>query len=60
MKSMQFFSFPAIVLVSLFCVSVRAAEVSLFDGKTLDGWKGKADLWSVKNGAMGQVNRVSV
>ena len=52
MRSMRLFSFLAVVLVSLFCVSLRAAEVSLFDGKTLDGWKGKADLWSVKDGAI--------
>ena len=52
MRSMRLFSFLAVVLVSLFCVSARAAEVSLFDGKTLDGWKGKADLWSVKDGAI--------
>ena len=52
MRSMRLFSFLAVVLVSLFSVSARAAEVSLFDGKTLDGWKGKADLWSVKDGAI--------
>ena len=52
MRSMRLFSFLAVVLVSLFCVSARAAEVSLVDGKTLDGCKGKADLWSVKDGAI--------
>jgi len=26
--------------------------VSLFDGKTLDGWEGFADLWSVKDGVI--------
>ena len=52
MRSMKLFSFLAVVLVSLFCVPARSAEVSLFDGKTLDGWKGKADLWSVKDGAI--------
>ena len=52
MRSMRLFSFLAVVLVSLFCVSAHSAEVSLFDGKTLDGWKGKADLWSVKDGAI--------
>jgi Domain of Unknown Function (DUF1080) len=25
---------------------------SLFDGKTMDGWKGRADLWSVKDEAL--------
>jgi hypothetical protein len=31
----------------------RAEEwESLFDGKTLNGWKGKSDLWHVKDGAI--------
>lgn len=33
--------------------SVQAGEwVSLFDGKTLDGWKGSEGLWSVTDGAI--------
>jgi type 1 glutamine amidotransferase len=33
--------------------TARAAEpVSLFDGKTLAGWKGKDGLWSVQDGAI--------
>lgn len=30
--------------------AVAADPVSLFDGKSLDGWKGRGDLWSVKDG----------
>lgn len=30
-----------------------AAPVSLFDGKTLNGWEGSPKLWSVKNGVIG-------
>src|SRR5271166_4494718 len=26
--------------------------IELFDGKTLDGWEGYEDLWSVKDGAI--------
>ena len=39
-------------------VAVTAADdgyVSLFDGKTLKGWDGNPDFWSVRDGAiMGQ------
>lgn len=29
-----------------------AKTVTLFDGKTLDGWRGREDLWSVDDGAI--------
>jgi len=33
--------------------SAQSAEgVSLFNGKTLEGWRGREDLWSVENGAI--------
>jgi hypothetical protein len=32
--------------------AARAESVSLFDGKTLAGWQGKAGLWSVVDGAI--------
>ena len=36
-------------------VTVTAADdgyVSLFDGKTLKGWDGNPDFWSVRDGAI--------
>ncbi len=32
--------------------SASAQEKSLFDGKTLEGWKGSPEVWSVKDGAI--------
>lgn len=32
--------------------SVSAQQQQLFDGKTLTGWSGNSDLWSVKDGAI--------
>lgn len=52
-----------IILISL-CTTTRANEtapeeteyVSLFDGTTLDGWKGDEPYWSVRDGAIfGQI-----
>src|SRR5262245_40547500 len=28
----------------------KSETIKLFDGKTLDGWEGYSDLWSVKDG----------
>lgn len=45
----------SIVMVSLSLISgaAQAAEpVSMFDGKSLEGWRGRADLWSVVDGAI--------
>ena len=43
-------------MVATFCVlavSVHAAEFeSIFNGKDLSGWAGKAGLWSVEDGAI--------
>ena len=42
-------------LLLLFFPAVQAADegfVSLFDGKTLNGWRGKEELWSVRDGAI--------
>jgi hypothetical protein len=30
----------------------KSETIKLFDGKTLDGWEGYSDLWSVKEGAI--------
>ncbi len=30
----------------------KSETIKLFDGKTLDGWEGYTDLWSVKDGAI--------
>ncbi|HKI38317.1 MAG TPA: DUF1080 domain-containing protein [Gemmataceae bacterium] len=30
----------------------KSETIKLFDGKTLDGWEGHEDLWSVKDGAL--------
>lgn len=41
------------VLVSLVCIASQAGAgdwVSLFDGRTLDGWRGDPTIWSVENG----------
>lgn len=43
-------------IIALFAVSAAAAAEKdfkpLFDGKTLDGWHGDADLWRVEDGAI--------
>jgi len=45
---------PSIILFLLSAIPAQlvSAEVSLFDGQSLKGWKGKTDLWSVKDGAI--------
>lgn len=45
----------SIVTLCLFAslATANAAEpVSMFDGKSLDGWRGRADLWSVADGVI--------
>ena len=46
--------FAFAVSLSVHPAVVRAAEpfVKLFDGETLKGWKGKSELWSVRDGAI--------
>ena len=39
-------------LLSTACAADDSGFVSLFDGKTLDGWAGKSQFWSVKDGAI--------
>lgn len=34
------------------CTSLSFAQESIFDGKTLEGWKGNDAFWSVKDGAI--------
>jgi len=48
------FSLSLVCMTSGLACSLSAAEgkVSLFDGKTLAGWQGKGELWSVKDGAI--------
>ena len=36
----------------LLCMGLGADTVSLFDGKTLDGWEGDSRFWSVEDGAI--------
>lgn len=41
------------VLSALVAVPAGADDgVSMFDGKTLEGWRGRSDLWSVEDGAI--------
>jgi len=45
----------SIITLSLFgsLITAGAADpVSIFDGKSLEGWRGRADLWSVADGAI--------
>jgi hypothetical protein len=52
------FGVAALFGFALFSAAVVAAEnaddgfVCLFDGKTLDGWEGKTQFWSVRDGAI--------
>jgi hypothetical protein len=44
-----------LLALAIFCsISIHAEEgfEKIFDGKTLDGWDGKADFWSVKDGTI--------
>ncbi|HVJ68531.1 MAG TPA: DUF1080 domain-containing protein, partial [Caulifigura sp.] len=41
------------VLLTFAAITVSAQEAkSLFDGKSLEGWKGNTEIWSVKDGAI--------
>lgn len=42
----------AIAVVGSVSIASAAEPVSLFNGKDLSGWKGREDLWSVKDGAI--------
>ena len=47
------FRILAVTLLSASATTAFAQEAkSLFDGKTLDGWKGDPAVWSVKDGAL--------
>lgn len=56
--SKQMFGVAALVGLALISNSAAAADeadggwVCLFDGKTLDGWEGKPQFWSVRDGAI--------
>jgi len=42
-----------ILLCSTFlCLGLQADTITLFEGKTLDGWKGDPKFWSVQDGAI--------
>lgn len=48
-------SLAALAAVLALTLSARAAEqgfVSIFDGKSLDGWEGNKEIWSVQDGAI--------
>lgn len=55
MKRLGKFVFSILLLAGL-AASLRAADSDgfepIFDGKTLDGWDGNPDFWSVKDGAI--------
>ena len=36
----------------VYSTQLIAGEISLFDGKTLNGWSGNKDIWSVQEGAI--------
>ncbi len=43
---------PLIIALTLTASAFAADFTSLFDGKTLKGWEGRPEFWSVKNGAI--------
>jgi hypothetical protein len=45
-------AFGLLLLPALAGGAEEAGFVSLFDGKTLDGWEGKPQFWSVQDGAI--------
>lgn len=56
--SKRVFGIAALVGFALMSAPVAAADgaddgfVCLFDGKTLDGWEGKSQFWSVRDGTI--------
>jgi hypothetical protein len=52
----------AVALLGSVCLAADAAKpdkdgfVSLFDGKTLDGWQGNLDYWKVKDGMIAGIS----
>jgi hypothetical protein len=62
-RTLWLLSLLALLTVSLVLSGPATAQdadgfKSLFDGKTLEGWDGKAEFWSVKDGAItGQTTR---
>jgi len=51
--SLSFLRSAAIALVAAIAAPLTAADaISLFDGKTLDGWEGAEGLWRVEDGAI--------
>ncbi len=42
----------ALLALSMTATGAESGYVSLFDGKTLKGWKGNAGFWSVQDGAI--------
>jgi len=41
-----------IFITSICCLSAQADTITLFDGKTLDGWEGDKRFWKVQDGAI--------
>lgn len=53
MRTLQTALFLALLFIlPLAAPAAEEGFVSLFDGKTLDGWVGDRDLWSVEDGAI--------
>ena len=60
-KTLQGFFMAGILYLSLILVSYKVAEhtsmlqkgfVSIFDGKSLNGWEGDSTYWRVENGSI--------
>lgn len=45
-------SLSAAVFSSTFALAEDKKSISLFDGKSLAGWSGRADIWTVEDGAI--------
>ena len=50
--SLSFLRHAALALVAATAPLFAADAISLFDGKTLDGWEGAEGLWRVEDGAI--------
>jgi hypothetical protein len=52
MRTLQAACCLAVLLSASFVLAAEEGFVPLFDGKSLDGWKGDSKLWSVEDGAI--------
>lgn len=49
-RSLTSLALLAAAVIAPLTVAQAAEPISMFDGQSLDGWKGRSDLWSVKDG----------